>query len=169
MNNRGTVDWSEAMRAFVRIVEANSFMRRAAAGRIPCALSGHRTGRRPCRPLADLTREPSTARFASASSTNLRRSGAASAACASLPARRRPAAQATGFPPWSGTSSAIAASCIFGPHRPALRPGVPMPVSLVHAQGRMGTPKLRVFADRLAGLFAAKAHLRQSRPILEYT
>jgi LysR family transcriptional regulator for bpeEF and oprC len=48
-------------------------------------------------------------------------------------------------------------------------PSVPMPVSLVHPQGRMATPKLRVFADWVAGLFAANPHLCTTQPILENT
>jgi len=39
-------------------------------------------------------------------------------------------------------------------------PSMPMPVSLVYPKGRMATPKLRVFAQWLEGLFAADPHLR---------
>jgi len=46
-------------------------------------------------------------------------------------------------------------------------PSVPMPVSLVHPQGRMATPKLRVFADWVAGLFAANPQLCATNPPLE--
>jgi LysR family transcriptional regulator for bpeEF and oprC len=48
-------------------------------------------------------------------------------------------------------------------------PSVPMPVSLVHPQGRMATPKLRVFADWVAGLFAANPQLCDTMPTLENT
>ena len=40
-------------------------------------------------------------------------------------------------------------------------PGVPMPVSLVYPQGRIGSPKLRVFVQWIDELFAAEPHLRR--------
>jgi LysR family transcriptional regulator for bpeEF and oprC len=46
-------------------------------------------------------------------------------------------------------------------------PGMPMPVSLVHPQGRMTTPKLRVFAEWVEALFAAEPELRRTHPPLE--
>jgi LysR family transcriptional regulator for bpeEF and oprC len=45
-------------------------------------------------------------------------------------------------------------------------PSVPMPVSLVHPQGRMASPKLRVFAEWVEDLFAADPHLCRSSPPL---
>lgn len=48
-------------------------------------------------------------------------------------------------------------------------PGVPMPVSLVHPQGRMATPKLRAFAGWVEELFAADPHLCRALPTLENT
>jgi LysR family transcriptional regulator for bpeEF and oprC len=40
-------------------------------------------------------------------------------------------------------------------------PPTPMPVSLVYPQGRMASPKLRVFARWLEALFAAEPDLRR--------
>jgi LysR family transcriptional regulator for bpeEF and oprC len=45
-------------------------------------------------------------------------------------------------------------------------PSVPMPVSLVHPQGRMASPKLRVFAEWVEDLFAADPHLCRAAPPL---
>ena len=39
-------------------------------------------------------------------------------------------------------------------------PPTPMPMSLLYPQGRMGSPKVRAFADWVAGLFAANADLQ---------
>jgi LysR family transcriptional regulator for bpeEF and oprC len=45
-------------------------------------------------------------------------------------------------------------------------PSVPMPVSLVHPQGRIASPKLRVFAEWVEDLFATDPHLcRLSLPL----
>lgn len=45
-------------------------------------------------------------------------------------------------------------------------PSVPMPVSLVHPQGRMASPKLRAFAEWVEVLFGADPHLcRLSSPL----
>jgi LysR family transcriptional regulator for bpeEF and oprC len=46
-------------------------------------------------------------------------------------------------------------------------PNLPMPVSLVHPQGRMATPKLRAFAGWVEELFAAEPHLRRASSSLE--
>ena len=46
-------------------------------------------------------------------------------------------------------------------------PNQPMPVSLVHPQGRMATPKLRAFAGWVEELFAAEPHLRRSSSSLD--
>lgn len=43
-------------------------------------------------------------------------------------------------------------------------PSLPMPVSLVHPQGRMASPKLRVFAEWVEDLFAADPHLCRAPP-----
>jgi LysR family transcriptional regulator for bpeEF and oprC len=40
-------------------------------------------------------------------------------------------------------------------------PAAPMPVSLVYPQGRIGSPKLRVFAQWIDELFAAEPHLHR--------
>ncbi len=48
-------------------------------------------------------------------------------------------------------------------------PSVPMPVSLVYAQGRTASPRLRVFAQWIETLFAAEPLLARQPPPLEST
>jgi len=42
----------------------------------------------------------------------------------------------------------------------AATPPTPMPISLLYPQGRMASPRLRVFADWIAGVFRADADLQ---------
>lgn len=52
-------------------------------------------------------------------------------------------------------------------------PPTPMPISLLYPQGRMGSPKVRAFADWVAGLFAGNPDLQApmlpARPLVEST